>query len=90
MGLRFRLSRKIASGITLSLGKRGGSVRLGGKGFGYTVGNSGKRVTAGIPGTGLSYTSEIGSQKSSDRGRWGPIVLTFVIIAIIAFVAAKK
>ena len=61
MGFRFRYSKKLMPGVRLNVGKKSESVRLGGRGFGVTTGTSGRRVTAGIPGTGLSYTSAIKS-----------------------------
>lgn len=41
------------------MGKRGVSVRLGGRGFGLTLGTSGARVSAGIPGTGIYMTKKL-------------------------------
>lgn len=58
MGMRFRKSKTIAPGVKLNLGKSGASVRFGGKGAGVTLNTKGKVTTsAGIPGTGLSYSS---------------------------------
>jgi hypothetical protein len=62
MAFSFRRSLKIAPGVRLNIGKTGGSVRLGPRGMGYTFGTSGQRVTAGIPGTGLSATRKIGAK----------------------------
>jgi len=38
----------------------------------FTVGPHGKRVTAGIPGTGLFYTSTLPGAKHSGGGRTTP------------------
>ncbi len=59
MGFRFRKSIRIAPGVRINLSKSGVSTSIGGKGL--TL-NSRGRVTASVPGTGLSYTSTI------DRG----------------------
>jgi hypothetical protein len=60
MGLRFRRSWSVVPGIRFSLGLKGGSVSFGTRGLRYTVGtSSGHRVTAGIPGTGLSWTQKL-------------------------------
>lgn len=69
MVFRFRKTLKIAPGVRLNIGKTGGSVRLGPRGAGYTFGTSGQRVTAGLPGTGLSVTHKIGAKgrRSSRR-----------------------
>lgn len=60
MAFRFRRSFKIAPGIRLNLNSKSTSVRLGPKGFGYTISSNGKsRVSAGIPGTGISYSQAV-------------------------------
>ena len=54
MALRFRKSIKIAPGIRLNVSKGGISTSLGGKGATVNISKKGARVTAGIPGSGLS------------------------------------
>jgi hypothetical protein len=66
MAIRFRRSVKIAPGLKLNVGKRGGSVRIGGKNAGYTIGTSGRTVSASVPGTGLGFVSRKGR---SPKGR---------------------
>lgn len=64
MGFNLKKSKKIAPGVKLNFGKKGASVRFGGKSAGVTVGTSGKvTASAGIPGTGLYYTK---SKKMGD------------------------
>jgi hypothetical protein len=61
MGLRFYRRVKIFPGVTLNFSKSGMSVSIGFRGFHYTFGGKrGSRVTAGIPGTGVSYTEQLG------------------------------
>lgn len=72
MGIRFRKSVKIAPGVKVNFGKKSSSVSFGGKGFHHTISSSGRRTTtAGIPGTGISYSQSSGSYgkrtKSSSR-----------------------
>ncbi len=67
MGLRFWRRVKIAPGVTLNLSKAGGSLSIGPRGSKVTVSSRGKRATAGIPGTGISYTSTF--PHKSSRGR---------------------
>ncbi len=57
-GFRFSKRIKIAPGVRLNLNKRSTSLTFGGKGLHYTVGSKGTRASAGIPGTGLSYTRQ--------------------------------
>ncbi|EGE59336.1 UNVERIFIED_ORG: hypothetical protein GGI63_005955 [Rhizobium esperanzae] len=66
MGMRFRKSLKLAPGLRLNISK-GGSIRVGPKGAGYTVGTSGQRVSASIPGTGVSFSSKVGKRKSDNQ-----------------------
>ncbi|PGZ93952.1 MULTISPECIES: DUF4236 domain-containing protein [unclassified Bacillus (in: firmicutes)] len=65
MGFGFRKSIKIAPGVRLNVGSKSIGMSAGVKGFRYSVNSrTGRRVTASIPGTGLSYTS---SSKGSSR-----------------------
>lgn len=60
MAFRFRRSVKIAPGVRLNIGKKSTSVRIGPKGLGYTISSTGqKRVSTGIPGTGISYSQRL-------------------------------
>jgi hypothetical protein len=61
MGLRFRRSWSLVPGIRFNVGLKSGSVSFGTRGLHYTVGTSGSRITAGIPGTGLSWTQKLKS-----------------------------
>lgn len=60
MGFRFRRSVRIAPGIRINFNAKSTSVRIGPRGLGYTISSTGKKhVTAGIPGTGLSFTQTV-------------------------------
>ena len=68
MGFRFRKSIKIAPGVRLNFGRKSSSISFGTRGFHTTISKNGVRSTAGIPGTGMSYTdykSFNGSSNSS-------------------------
>jgi hypothetical protein len=65
LGLRFRRSWSVLPGIRLNLGLKSGSVSFGTRGLHYTVGTSGSRITAGIPGTGLFWTQKLKSPFSA-------------------------
>ncbi len=69
MGVRFRKSVRIAKGVRVNFSKSGASLSLGGRGHGVTFGGSGTHTHVGIPGTGLSYTTKIGSQSHSSRSK---------------------
>ena len=60
MGWRFRKSIKILPGIKVNIGKDGfSSVSVGTRGAHLTMGKNGTTVSAGIPGTGLSYVKRL-------------------------------
>ncbi|MEQ2466435.1 DUF4236 domain-containing protein [Niallia sp. Sow4_A1] len=75
MGYGFRKSFKIAPGVRVNVGKKSVGVSAGVKGLRYSVNSrTGSRVTASIPGTGLSYTTSGGrSRKSSAYQRQADI-----------------
>jgi len=64
MPFRFRKSIKLGKGFKLNLSKSGVSTSIGGKGLSLNLGKRGPRVTAGIPGSGISYSSNLTSPKS--------------------------
>ena len=49
--------KQLVPGVRLNVSKSGPSLSFGPRGMHYTVGRRGRRVTAGIPGTGVYYTS---------------------------------
>lgn len=65
MGFRFRKSINLGGGVRLNVGKKGVGVSAGVKGLRVSHGADGKtRVTASIPGTGISYQETVGGKKS--------------------------
>jgi hypothetical protein len=55
MGWRFQRRKRLSSGVTLNVGKRGGSVSVGPRGAKLNVGRRGLTGTLSLLGTGLSY-----------------------------------
>lgn len=81
MGWRFRRSLKIAPGLRLNIGKRGiSSLSVGGRGARMTFGRQGVRQTVGLPGTGLSFSSNsrLGSSRANSRAVSAAADLPFV------------
>ncbi len=69
MGFRFRKSINLGGGFRINISKSGIGYSFGGKGYRYTKkANGGTRITASLPGTGLSYVHESGNQKYNDAG----------------------
>ncbi|MET3813300.1 hypothetical protein ABIB18_000650 [Pantoea sp. UYEF8] len=72
MGFRFRRRIKIAPGVYINVGKSGiTSATIGKAGASLNVGKKGTRTTVGLPGTGMSYTSDnlSGGSKSTSKSR---------------------
>ncbi len=84
MAFRFRKTKSLGSGARLNVGKRSASIRLGGRGFGITGGTAGLRATAGLPGTGISFTKKIGSGKRGGIGStlFGGFIMLVLIVAL--------
>lgn len=60
MGWRFQRRKRLLPGLTLNLGKRGGSLSLGRRGAKVNVGRRGATGTVSLLGTGLSYVKRLG------------------------------
>lgn len=67
MAFRFFRRFRVAPGVHLNLSKGGVSMSAGPRGLKATVGTSGRRFTAGIPGTGLHYTKVAKPGRSGSR-----------------------
>ena len=67
MTFRFFRRFRIAPGVHLNLSKGGVSMSVGPRGLKATSGTSGRRFTAGIPGTGLHYTKVAKPGRSGSR-----------------------
>jgi hypothetical protein len=78
MPLRFRKTLKIAPGLRINLARRGASISVGGKGLTYNINKNGTRSTAGLPGSGLSY-----STYKRRSGGWSGILWVLVIAALV-------
>jgi len=69
VGIRYRKSIRLGSGVRLNLSKSGLGYSFGIPGLRYSIGASGRhRTTIGIPGTGLYAVSEVGSGARRSRG----------------------
>lgn len=80
MSFRFRKSVKLMPGVKLNIGKRGISTTVGTRGAKVTFGPNGRKTTTvGIPGTGLSHTSNIGRTEAQPqvlvkKSRWRKVL----------------
>jgi hypothetical protein len=60
MGWRFQRRKRLIPGLTLNVGKRGGSLSFGRRGARVNVGRRGATGTVSLLGTGLSYAKRLG------------------------------
>ena len=59
MAFKFRKSIKILPGVRVNLSQKGiSSVSIGKRGATVNINEKGTKITLGIPGTGLSYTTK--------------------------------
>ncbi len=88
MGLRFRKSFKVGDHSRVTLSKSGVGFSTGVKGVRFTRTANGKnKVSASIPGTGISYEKYIGGKKSGKKGTGTGGSSTVAIVAIVAVAA---
>ena len=59
MGFRFRRRIRLIPGVRINLSRSGSSLSIGHRGAWYTFGPRGRRVTLGLPGTGLYRTEHV-------------------------------
>lgn len=71
MGLRLRKSIKIMPGLKINLSKSGASLTVGKAGACVNVSKRGTRTTVGLPGTGISYSAQVGTDTSTRRAPYG-------------------
>lgn len=60
MGFRFRKTLQLFPGVRVNVSKTGTSVSIGQAGASVNVSKRGVRTTVGVPGTGLSYSQNLG------------------------------
>ena len=61
MGFHFRKSIKLGKLLKINKTKKGFSVTVGGKNLKLTLNNK-KKLTASLPGTGISYDTTLGKK----------------------------
>lgn len=70
MGTRFRKSIKLAPGVKINVGKKSVGLSVGGKHAGMSFNSkTGTRARVSAPGTGLSYSTKVGSKKTTAKSQ---------------------
>ena len=87
MGFRFRRTFPVFTGVRANVGRKSASISLGVRGLHYTIGTAGRRFTAGLPGTGLFWTTKLPrSQTPSAKNKAVKVCLWLVgvLLAVLA------
>lgn len=79
MGLRYRRSVRVGTGVRVNVGTHGASLSLGPQGATVNVSGRGTRATFGLPGTGISYVTR--TRGNSDAA--GIAVLVLAVIGVL-------
>ena len=87
MGFRFYRRIRLIPGLRVNLSRSGPSLSFGHRGAWYTVGPRGRRVTVGIPGSGLSYTESAPPAAAPNGGHRSAFVVVAVVIALFVMLA---
>jgi endonuclease YncB( thermonuclease family) len=104
MGWLFRKSIRILPGVRLNLSRKRASVSVGPPGVKYNIGPGTRRLTVGIPGTGLYHTQKLGQTNPSQRqpaastaapsGRgpvfWVVLVFGLVVAGLFLYAAGRS
>src|SRR3954452_17728192 len=88
MGWRFRRSIRVLPGVRWNFGLKSTSVSIGGRGLHYTVGTKGARISAGLPGTGLSWSQAAPTPAQMARHVAFTTKIRKVWLPLIVFVGA--
>ena len=78
MGFRFYKRVSIVPGLRVNLSRSGPSLSIGHRGAWYTVGPRGRRVSAGLPGTGLYWTEKVSAAAPLHAGHRTVFVLVVI------------
>jgi hypothetical protein len=81
MGWRYHRRLSILPGLRINLSRSGASVSVGLRGGWITVGHGQRRVTVGLPGSGLSYTETRPLEPVHGGHR---LLFAAVVVAIVA------
>ena len=93
--MRFQKRIKIFPGLTINLSKSGVSTSLGPKGGTVNVKGGRTKLTVGLPGTGLSHTETLNStaRKAVDQPprekRLGRIAWVAVAVLLVAWLVLR-
>ena len=85
MGLRFTRRVSLFPGLRVNFSKSGASLSVGHKAVWYTVGPRGRRVTLGLPGTGLYWIETVPPAPPPHAGHRLALLAVFAIAVIAVY-----
>ena len=85
MALRIWKRITLLPGVRMNLSRHGASLSLGHRGFWYTLGSHGSRVTAGVPGTGVYWTQRTAAGRHVHGGHRFAFALVVLVLLALAF-----
>jgi hypothetical protein len=89
MGFRFRKTFSLGRGVRINLSKSGIGGSFGIPGLRFGIGPRGARATASIPGTGISWSEQLGRGRGWIRlAAW--IVAAIVVVLVLIGAFAKR
>jgi hypothetical protein len=91
MPFRFQRRIRLLPNLRVNLSKSGVSASVGTRGAWLTFGRRGTRGTVGIPGTGVSYTTQTTDLRGAlrSRGAWFWVLLALLVAAAIIYRALR-
>jgi len=90
MVLRFYRRVSLIPGLRVNLSRSGASLSIGHRGLWYTIGHHRRRVTVGLPGTGLYWTEKIPEHAAPPHaGNQAAFVLALFALAGIFYLLGR-
>jgi hypothetical protein len=87
MAWRFYRRVRLIPGLRVNLSRSGPSLSIGHRGAWHTVGPHGRRVTLGLPGTGIFYSEHIPPAAAPHAGHRSAFVLVIIAIGLLFVLA---
>ena len=88
MPLRFTRRVSLIPGLRVNFSKSGASLSIGHRGAWYTLGPRGRRVSVGLPGTGLYWTEQSPPAPELHGGHRLAFVLAIAVFVALVVAAA--
>ncbi len=83
MGFRFTRRVSIIPGLRVNLSRSGASLSIGHRGAWYTVGPRGRRVSLGVPGTGVYWTEKVSPTAPVHAGHRSGFVVVLIVVGLL-------